>query len=213
MIYTALSVVALAVVSPPESDQAMTLKAHTDWVFCVSYSPDGATLVSCSADQHLIAWDTEIGKKKSYLKHTGFVKCAAFSPDGKYIAAGGEQNCLMIIDSGTFKIQRTLNGFEDSVDKIAFDRVGGILVAACDGRACIFETGNYRKLRTIDTEGSLTAISLSPDGKRLFYDGIWRLGVMEISTGKPVLPNPDYRDTVFSLAVSENGRLLAIGAQ
>jgi WD40 repeat protein len=59
----------------------------------------------------------------------------------------------------------------------------------------------------------LGAIALSPDGKRLFYNGIWRLGLIEVSTGKSVLPRPDYGDYLSSLAISPDGRLLAIGAE
>lgn len=195
MIYLALFYVCLF----QETNPALILKEHTRWVYCVSYSPDGATLLSTSADQHLITWDTETGKKKSQFKHTNFIYCTSFSPDGKYIAAGCGGNGILIIDSKTFKMQYKLDGYEDSVSQVCYDRAGGILAAACDDRICLFETGSYRKQKMIDTKCTPAAIALTPNGKELFYDGYMRLGLMEIATGKSIYPYPRYKGIIFSM--------------
>lgn len=77
---------------------------------------------------------------------------------------------------------------------------------------------NYRKQRTIETQNHLTAIALTPDGKRVFFnnlddDGNDRIGLLELSTGKSVSPSPKFECSgIWSLAMSPDGRFLAVGA-
>jgi len=69
-----------------------TFYAHSDAVYCISYSPDGRYLVSGGADHKVKLWDVvdgaylrEYEAKVPYLfRHVAHV---AFTPNGKYLAA------------------------------------------------------------------------------------------------------------------------------
>jgi len=62
------------------------LKGHTDYVWSVSYSPDGWRIVSGSNDHTIRIWDAETGTSvgEHLTGHKGSVKSVAYSPDGQY---------------------------------------------------------------------------------------------------------------------------------
>ena len=64
--------------------------AYGCWIYCVTHSPDGTMIATCSNDSAITIWDT--GNSK-YLSGTldcnvGEVLSIAFSPDGKFLISG-----------------------------------------------------------------------------------------------------------------------------
>jgi WD40 repeat protein len=64
--------------------------AHKDWVFSVSFSPDGTLLASGGADESVKLWRASDGKLARALKtRANRVQSVSFSPDGALLASGG----------------------------------------------------------------------------------------------------------------------------
>ena len=73
--------------------EIVTLRGHSDRVYCVAYSPDGRLLVTGGADQVLKVWDVATGRERLTLRgHSGPVEDVAFSPDGGRIASAGRDS-------------------------------------------------------------------------------------------------------------------------
>src|SRR5262249_34988424 len=72
------------------------LTGHSEAVKQVRFSPDGATLLSASADHTLRLWDVKSAQKKSrVLKgHTNEVLAVAFSPDGTRLASSSSDKTV-----------------------------------------------------------------------------------------------------------------------
>jgi WD40 repeat protein len=50
--------------SAMEPKLSATLKGHSNFVYCVAFSPNGKTLASASADHTIKLWDLQTGKKE-----------------------------------------------------------------------------------------------------------------------------------------------------
>lgn len=65
-----------------------TLRAHTDEVFAVAWTPDGSRLATAGRDQMIRLWDTQTWDEVAQLYgHTSYVWSLEFSPDGSQLAS------------------------------------------------------------------------------------------------------------------------------
>ncbi len=71
----------------PPGKKIAALK-HDGWVRGISFSADGKTVVTGSADGTAKLWDASNGKLLKTLTHKDPVWCAVFSPDGKFVITG-----------------------------------------------------------------------------------------------------------------------------
>ena len=80
-------------------EEVAPLPDHTAWVVSLSFSKDGHSLVSASADQTLRIWDTSNWACRHTLEgHELEVWAAAFSPDGRYLVSGSKDGSILVWD-------------------------------------------------------------------------------------------------------------------
>jgi len=83
--------------------QIAVLSEHTDEVGCLTFSPDGTSLVSGSNDCTAKLWDIQTGGVvKTFFGHTSWVLSVSISADCTIIASGSGDNtiCLWNIQTG-----------------------------------------------------------------------------------------------------------------
>jgi WD40 repeat protein len=119
------------------------LEGHTEAIYGIAFSPDGALLASGSRDKSVRMWEVGIGKEVFFsLEHGNEVHSVAFSPDGATLVSGGGDGKIRLWDVQTGQEIEILEAHPVQVDCLAFSPDGKLLASA----------GNYdTEIRLWDT--------------------------------------------------------------
>ena len=106
-----------------------TFDGHDSWVWSVSFSPDGKTVVSGAADYTVKLWDLATGRAATFEDHSKWVVAVAFSPDGTTFASGSHDGTVKLWDVATGSAI-TIEGHAAFVQALALSPDGTTLASA-----------------------------------------------------------------------------------
>ena len=194
-----------------------SLQGHTRSVLSVSFSPDGKTLATSSADNAVRLWDVtsheQIGEPLT--GHTSSVSSVSFSPDGKTFATGSADKTVRLWDVLSHKQIGKLT-HSNSVNSIAFSHDGKMLATGTDDKIIqLWDVLSYKQIGVpfvghTDRVNSI-AFSLncnilasgSDDKTARFWD---------VSSHKQIGISLNLTDSIRSVAFSPDGKILATGS-
>jgi RNA polymerase sigma factor (sigma-70 family) len=151
-----------------------TCKGHQDELLCAAFSPDGALLVTGSADKTARVWEVASGNEKhTLLGHTEGISVVAFSPDGKRIATGGKDGLVKLWDASTGKEQSSSLKGHTVVCCLTFSPDGKTLVSGGeDQKVRIWDVGAGKETAILgDHKDTVLAVAFSRDGGLLATAG------------------------------------------
>lgn len=124
------------------------LCGHDGQVWTVGFSPDGARLVSSSADRTARVWDAVTGRELLALRgHDGDVSNASFSPCGGKIVTASLDRTARVWDAKTGRELAVLGSHGDAVTLAIFSPDGErIATASNDYLAKIWDSKSGREL-------------------------------------------------------------------
>jgi WD40 repeat protein len=199
----------------------LTLEGHQLPVTCVTYSPDGRLLASCSGEWRgrepgeVRVWDAETGQLLHDLRgNQKTVQAVAFSPDGRLLASGGFDATVRIWDL-TRPQEPAVVLQQQSPARVTFSPDGRLLAAGCDDRAVrIWDVHERKLVRTYRKhQGDVFAVAFHPT-ENLVASGSHSGDAVRLwdpKTGEDVQALPWSAD-VRSVAFSADGKLLAAGS-
>lgn len=167
--------------------ELIRLTGHRNIVTAVTFSPDGNSLLTGSADSSMRLWDAESGASgQVFLGHLGRVSSVAFSPGGSQAASAGNDKTVRLWSVPTGQNIRQLVGHEGPVRGLAYVDDRRLVSVSEDGTTRLWDLVAGTQLESFaGHEGSVNAVSVSRDGNLAVTAGsdqtvrLWRLPVFE----------------------------------
>lgn len=200
----------------------MELEGHTDAIYSIAFSPNGALLASGSRDNSVRIWDIQTGKELFFsLAHNAEVHSVAFGPDGALLASGGGDGKIRLWDVKNDQEKIVLDAHPIQVECLAFSPDGKFLASAgqYDTEIRLWDTQIWQT--TIILRGhervagyGIFSLAFNDQGTLLASGGgdnsirLWDVDPISPSFGKELATLQRHSDWVDSLVFSPDGTML-----
>ena len=163
-------------------------KGHESWVFALTLTPDGRTLLSGGGDGRLVWWDPaapELTPARTVQAHQGWINSIAVSPDGLTGATAGNDRLVRLWSLADGALIAELPGHERPVYVLRYGRDGRTLYSAdLLGRVVQWDLAVRKEARRLDASklykyeagqavdyGGVRDMDFSADGATLACSG------------------------------------------
>lgn len=159
---------------------------HTAAVSAVGFSQDGRQVISASADDLVVVWDSKTGRELTHLRYEGNGPIA-FRPEGERMAAGSVDGVVRVLSldgggellrlghQGPITVvafspdgQRILTG---SGERVVRDDSGQELSRHADNAARLWDAVTGKELLRLPHQGPVSGVALSSRGQILTWSG------------------------------------------
>ncbi|NMG06142.1 NB-ARC domain-containing protein [Brasilonema sp. UFV-L1] len=202
--------------------QLFSWKAHTNWIRCIAFSPDGKILVTSSDDHSVKLWDVENQKYlKTFEEHTNWVRSVAFSPLNNIFASGSSDQTVRLWDIHTHQSLKVLRGHNYFVQSVAFSPDGQILASSsADQTIRIWDVNTGKCLNILEGHTKLVkCVAFKPSDMTSKTSVVLASGsadqtirIWDVNTGKCLNILEGHTKLVQCVAFSPSGRTLASGS-
>ncbi|QDU38624.1 Serine/threonine-protein kinase PknB [Maioricimonas rarisocia] len=185
-----------------------------DSVVTVTFSPDGAHVMTGSLEGQLVVWNLRDGASRTHQIHTGHIFRIVFAPDGKSFATCGQYGELRLWSWPEVERIANLKWHAGWVLSACFSPDGETLVSSgSDGTAVQWDVESKTPWRVLRKHtGWVRDVAISPDGRLIATAGNeGTVNQWDARDGTLLRTLSLTDEQVFCLAFTPDGRTIVTG--
>ncbi|MFN8004222.1 MAG: protein kinase [Acidobacteriota bacterium] len=199
------------------------LVGHQGTVRSVSFSPNGARLLTGGDDCVARLWDVTSGREAFTLRgHVGSVRAALFVPTQMLVLTAGDDRVIRLWDADSGAPRRTLAVLPFYVVSLRLSPDERWLAALCrDGTVWLWMTSSWLQVRSFaahhiatSPETETGALAFSPDGRWLATGGADHcVRLWQVTTGQLQREFTGHAGAILAAVFSPDGKRLVTASQ
>ncbi|MDZ8023120.1 MAG: CHAT domain-containing protein [Nostoc sp. DedQUE11] len=181
------------------------LERHTDWVYGVSFSPDGTLIASASLDKTVRLWHLDGSMVGAAMQHDGKVFDVSFCPQGRMLATASADKTVKIWGLDGVSQLKTLK-HNSAVLGISWSPNCQSLVTASAEGVRLWNMSNYKSTKI--QKGAVNSVSFSPNAQMIAIATDDDAKLLRLN-GSIIQRFKGHTDKVNSVSFSPDGKTIA----